>query len=134
MIYLYDLSKKQRALVVGTENRSEHLLGYFTRFGDEASDIEPIRCLYKTQIYQLANYLKVPEYFINQPPTAGLWRNQTDEEEFGFSYQEADPVLYLYFDKNLSVEKIKELGYKNARKIIDFALNNRYKHLVPYSL
>lgn len=134
MIYLYDLAKKHQALVAGTENRSEHLLGYFTRFGDEASDIEPIRHLYKTQVYQLASYLKVPKYFISQPPTAGLWHNQTDEGEFGFSYQEADLVLYLYFDKKLPVKKIKELGYKNARKIINFTLNNRYKHQVPYSL
>ncbi|MBI3070280.1 MAG: NAD(+) synthase, partial [Candidatus Levybacteria bacterium] len=99
MILLYDLAKKHQALVCGTENRSEYHLGYFTRFGDEASDFEPIRHLYKTQVYQLASYLGVPKTVIDKKPTAGLWAEQTDEGEFGFSYKEADPVLYLYFDK-----------------------------------
>lgn len=134
MILLYDLAKKHQALVCGTENRSEYHLGYFTRFGDEASDFEPIRHLYKTQVYQLASYLGVPKTVIDKKPTAGLWAEQTDEGEFGFSYKEADPVLYLYFDKKISLEEIKKKGFKNADKIINFALKNQYKHHVPHSL
>lgn len=134
MIFLYDLAKKHNALVCGTENRSEYHLGYFTRFGDEASDIEPIQHLYKTHVYQLASYLGVPKTVIEKKPTAGLWTEQTDEGEFGFFYKEADPVLYLYFDKKISLEEIKKKGFSNAEKIINFALKNQYKHHAPYVL
>ncbi|MEK9178532.1 MAG: NAD(+) synthase, partial [Patescibacteria group bacterium] len=103
MIILYDFAKKVNGLVCGTENRSENLLGYYTRFGDEASDLEPILHLYKTQVYELAKYLDLPSSILNKPPAAGLWETQTDEEELGFSYKEADPVLYLYFDRNKSI-------------------------------
>lgn len=132
MIVLYDLAKKHRALVCGTENRSEYHLAYFTRFGDEASDFEPIRHLFKTQVYQLATYLSVPKEIINKSPTAGLWQGQTDEGEFGFTYEEADQVLYLYFDKKRSVKEITGKGFKNAKKIIDWVKVNEYKHNVPY--
>lgn len=134
MIFLYDLAKKHNALVCGTENKSEHLLSYFTRFGDEASDFEPIRHLYKTQVNQLANYLNVPKSVIQQKPTAGLWAGQTDEGDFGFTYKEADQVLYLYFEKELSVEQIKKQGFKNAKKIIEWSKKNFYKHHTPYTL
>ncbi len=132
MIILFDLAKKHNALVCGTENKSEHLLGYFTRFGDAASDIEPIAHLYKTQVYQLAEYLKVPQEIIDQTPTAELWSGQTDEKEFGFTYEEADQVLSLYFDKKMSTEKIVKMGYLNAKKIIRFAKKNSFKLNTPY--
>ena len=134
MIIIYDLAKKHNALVCGTENKSEHLLGYFTRFGDEASDIEPILHLYKTQVYQLARSLKIPEEIINAKPTAGLWTGQTDEAEFGFSYEEADQVLYLYFDQKLSLDEIKKRRFKNAIKILEFVKKNSFKHHTPYTL
>jgi NAD+ synthase len=131
MIVLFDLAKKYDALVCGTENKSERLLGYFTRFGDAASDIEPISHLYKTQVRELANYLKVPQKIIDVAPTAGLWQGQTDEKELGFTYKEADQVLYLYYDKKMPVEKIP---FKNSRKIIKRVLNNQFKQEVPYLL
>lgn len=134
MIFLFDLAKKHNALVCGTENKSEKLLGYFTRFGDAASDIEPISHLYKTQVRQLADYLKVPKKIIQQSPTAGLWDRQTDENEFGFTYQEADLVLHLYFDKKKSLSKIKKFGFKNADSIIKRSLNNQFKLKTPYHL
>ncbi|HLD01538.1 MAG TPA: NAD+ synthase [Patescibacteria group bacterium] len=134
MIMLFDLAKQHNALVCGTENRSEHLLGYFTRFGDAASDIEPIQHLYKTQIFQLAKHLGVPEKILHKQPSANLWHNQTDEKEFGFSYQEADQVLYLYFDKQQSIEQIKQNDFPNADKIIALAGKNIFKHKTPYSL
>ena len=134
MIYLFDQAKKHGALVCGTENKSERLLGYFTRFGDEASDIEPIVHLYKSQIYELAKYLKVPEKIIKMPPSAGLWQGQTDGGQFGFSYKQADQVLYLFFEKKLPMGKIVECGFKNAGKIIDFANFNLYKSIVPYKI
>lgn len=134
MIILYDLAKKHNALVCGTENKSEYLLGYFTRFGDQASDFEPIQHLYKTQVYKLASFLNVPKSILDKEPTAGLWHGQTDEGEFGFSYKEADQVLRLYYDKNLKLEEIKNRGFKNAEKIIRFAIRNFYKHHAPYTL
>lgn len=134
MIILYDLAKKYNALVCGTENKSEHLLGYFTRFGDEASDFEPIMHLYKTQVYELAKYLNVPNEIINIQPTAGLWPGQTDEKELGFTYFEADQILHLYFDKKLTLEEIKKKGFPNTQKIISRVKSNEYKHHVPYSI
>lgn len=134
MIFTYDIAKKLNALVCGTENKSEHLLGYFTRFGDEASDVEPILHLYKTQVYELAKYLGVPQEIIDQKPTAGLWHGQTDEEEFGFSYKEADWVLYYFFEQKLSIEEITAKGFSNARKVIKRAKDNQYKHKTPYFL
>jgi len=131
---LFDLAKKKQALVCGTENKTEHLLGYFTRFGDEASDFEPIRHLYKTEVLKLALYLGVPEKIINQPPSAGLWPGQTDEGDFGFSYKEADQVLELYLEKKLKLEEIEKKGFKKAGKIIARLKQNLFKHQTPYSL
>lgn len=133
MIMLYDLAKKNNALVLGTEDKSEFCLGYFTRFGDEASDIEPIRHLYKTQIYILAKYLGVPKEIINQKSSPDLWLGQTAEAELGFSYQEADCVLNLYFDQKKSLSEIISQGFPNAKKIIDRADKNSYKHRLPYT-
>jgi NAD+ synthase len=133
MITLFDTAKKNKALVIGTENRSEHFLGYFTRFGDAASDIEPIAHLYKTQVYDLAKYLEVPKVIIDKKPSAGLWAEQTDEGQFGFTYKEADPVLLLYFDKKNSAYSIEQM-YPGAKKIIEFAEKNTYKLKVPYTI
>jgi NAD+ synthase len=134
MIVLYDLAKKYNALVCGTENKSENLLGYFTRFGDQASDIEPIEHLYKTQVYQLAKYLKLPDSIINQQPSAGLWQGQTDEGQFGFTYEEADQVLYLHFEKKKSVKDIEKMGLKNTQKILSWHKQNFFKHETPYTI
>lgn len=93
MICLFDQAKKLKALVVGTENKSEKMLGYFTRFGDEASDLEPIAHLYKTKVIKLAKDLGVPEAIIKAAPTTGLWPGQTDEVELGMTYVEIDARL-----------------------------------------
>lgn len=134
MIILYDLAKKHNALVCGTENKSEHYLGYFTRFGDEASDFEPIIHLYKTQVIELAKHLGVSKEIIEKTPTAGLWQDQTDEKEFGFTYKEADQVLYEYLEQKKTVEQILKMGFKNAEKIIQRVLKNKFKLETPYSL
>lgn len=134
MIFLFDLAKKYNGLVCGTENKSEDYLGYFTRFGDQASDFEPIIHLYKTQVYKLAKFLAVPKEIIDQAPTAGLWEGQTDQKELGFSYEEADQVLYMHFEENLSVEEIKNRGFENAEKIIKRVKENEFKHKTPYFL
>lgn len=134
MIYLFDLAKKLGALVCGTENRTEYYLGYFTRFGDEASDIEPLRSLYKTQVWGLARALNVPRQIIEKAPTADLWAGQTDEGELRFSYQDADTVLSLYFDEHLTVDEIVARGV--SRDIVELVLGhvarNDFKHHLPY--
>jgi NAD+ synthase len=132
MTALYDLAKEHNGLVCGTENKSEFLLGYFTRHGDEASDFEPIRHLYKTQIYELGKHLNVPESIINLHPTAGLWDGQTDEGDFGFSYQEADLILNLYFDKKMALSKLTTKSYPNFKKIIQRINRGSFKHHSPY--
>jgi len=134
MIILYDLAKKHKGLVCGTENKSEFYLGYFTRFGDEASDFEPIQHLYKTQIYNLAKHMEIPQNIIDQVPTAGLWTGQTDEGDFGFSYKEGDAVLYLHFEKKNTISEIVSKGFPNAKKIIDRARKNSFKHHLPYAI
>lgn len=134
MIILFDLAKKYNALVVGTENKSENLLSYFTRYGDQASDIEPIEHLYKTQVLKLAKHLGVPENLINQAPTAGLWQGQTDEGQFGFTYEEADQVLFLHLEKHVSVEELETQGFNNTKKILSWREKNLFKHNVPYVL
>lgn len=133
MILLYDAAKKRNALVVGTENKTEHFLGYFTRFGDEASDIEPLRNLYKTEVYALARELKLPEKILKKAPTAGLWERQTDEGEFGFTYKEADEILTMIVDKKQSIDEVVLKGYDRAtvEKVVKRMKENNFKHHLP---
>jgi NAD+ synthase len=134
MIYLYDLAKKHTALVLGTENKTEYFLGYFTRYGDEAADIEPIRSLYKTQVQQLGQYFQLPASILNKAPSAGLWSNQTDEQEFGFSYADVDKVLYYHFDQHVPLAEIEE-QYEVPRSVIESVMAwvraYDFKHHVP---
>ncbi len=125
--------KQLQVLVVGTENKSEHYLGYFTRFGDEASDIEPIRSLYKTQVWELAKYLGVPQEIVGKAPSAGLWEGQSDEGEFGFSYLEADKILSLGFDEGMTNGSIVASGIdeKVVKKVMGFVDKNNFKHDLP---
>jgi len=88
--------------VLGTGNRSEALTGYYTKYGDQAVDCNPIGNLYKTQVRQLARELGVPEDIVTKPPTAGLWAGQTDEGELGIDYPTLDSVLALHVDGPLS--------------------------------
>lgn len=134
MICLYDFAKKLNALVIGTENKSEWYLGYFTRFGDEASDIEPIRNLYKTQIWELGKLLGVPQEIIDKKPTAGLWEGQSDEGEFGFSYTDADRVLFHHFEEELPEEAIVNLGIDKdvVLKVLAWVAKQDFKHHLPY--
>ncbi len=94
MILLYEYANETDSLVCGTSNKSEILVGYFTKYGDGGVDFQPLGDLYKTQIFQLARYLKVPAPIIRKPPTAGLWVGQTDEKELRMSYKTLDEILY----------------------------------------
>jgi len=136
MTLLYDLAKVKNCLVCGTENKSESILGYFTLWGDQAADFNLINHLYKTQVIQLAKYLKVPEKIINKPASAGLWPGQTDEKELGFSYQQADPILYLKLNKKLTIPQIINQGYRKelVLKVLNRVKEKSFKQQVPYQL
>jgi len=133
MSVLYDLSAAENALVVGTSNRTELLLGYGTLFGDTACALNPVGGLYKTQLQQLARHLGVPEEIVNKSPSADLWAGQTDEGELGFSYEEVDKVLFLMVDKGCSQRELVKMGLAadlvgRARERID---RFEYKRRLP---
>lgn len=136
MMLVFDTAKELDALVCGTENKSEHYLGYYTRFGDAASDIEPIASLYKTQVRQLAEYLGFPAQFLSKPPSAGLWHGQTDEHEMGFSYEVADQVLHQLVDQHLPPAQVRLAGmdHDSVAKVLQQVQRNRFKFHVPYLL
>ena len=110
MIVAYDFSAEIGALVVGTSNRTESLLGYGTLFGDAAWAINPIGRLYKTQIRQIAAELDIPDSILTKPPSADLWVGQSDEEDLGISYEDVDKILYLLQDEERPPEELKEMG------------------------
>jgi len=101
MIILYYHANSMNRLVLGTGNKSELMVGYFTKYGDGGVDLLPLGNLYKTDVQNIAKYLKMPENIINKPPSAGLWSGQTDEQEMGITYPLLDKILYLLHDQNL---------------------------------
>lgn len=129
MSILFDQAKKRRALVLGTSNKTEILLGYSTIFGDNASSINPLGDLYKQQVWQLAKHLELPRSVVDKKPSADLWPGQTDEDELGFDYPTADEVLYLMFDRGLSTKEIVARGYdaEAVGKIEELERRNRFK-------
>lgn len=133
MCVLFDNSAKENAIVMGTSNKTELLLGYGTQFGDMASGINPIGELLKVQVWELSRYMGVPKEVIDKKPSADLWEGQTDEAELGFSYEMADEILYHLIYKNNTKEEIKAKGYDE--KIVDTIFNriarNQYKREMP---
>ena len=120
MIVQYYIARKVGGLVIGTEDLSEYFLGYFTLHGDQACDISAISGLFKAQVRQLAKYLGAPEWATSKKPSPGLWQGQTAENELGFNYEEADPILYFYCFKKYPKEKIIKKGH--ARKLVNKVL------------
>jgi len=114
MTVLYDRSAAWQALVVGTSNKTELLLGYGTLFGDMASALNPIGDLYKTQVFELARHLRLPEAVITKAPSADLWAGQTDEQEMGFSYEAVDALLHDLVERRLSEAELLAAGHDPA--------------------
>jgi NAD+ synthase len=110
MIVLYDRSAAFDALVIGTSNKTEALLGYGTLHGDMASAIAPIGDLYKTQLRAVAGELGVPEEVVAKPPSADLWPGQTDEGELGRSYDALDRVLFALVDRRWTIDRCVAAG------------------------
>jgi len=105
----YAVANHENRVVLGTGNRSEALAGYYTKYGDQAVDCNPIGNLYKTQVRQLAHRVGVPEDIVEKPPTAGLWAGQTDEAEMGVTYETLDAVLAVHVDGPLSTSATVDL-------------------------
>lgn len=133
MSILYDFSAREKALVVGTSNKTELLLGYGTIYGDLGWAIGPLGDLYKTQVIQLAEYLEVPEKIIRKTPSAGLWPEQTDEGEIGITYGEIDEILYQLIDMRKSPEKLIVMGYEKEKveRIISLLRSTQFKRRMP---
>jgi NAD+ synthase len=133
MIVAYDQSEAFKGLVMGTGNKTEILLGYTTLFGDAACAINPIGDLYKTQVRQLAQALGIPEAIIAKPPSADLWKGQTDEGELGFTYAEVDKLLYLLVDQRYRPEECMEAGFgeKFVRQVYERVRRNQFKRVLP---
>ncbi|MFP3895711.1 MAG: NAD+ synthase [Anaerolineales bacterium] len=111
MLVLYDQSEEFEGLVLGTSNRTEWLLGYFTIYGDGAAAIEPLGHLYKCQVRELAKHMGVPDRIIEKAPSADLWAGQTDEKELGFTYDVADQILFLLTERGLGTEAVSARGF-----------------------
>ena len=133
MITLYDQSMAWGGLVMGTSNKTEFLLGYSTIYGDSGVALHPIADLYKYQIRQMARHLGVPRSIIDKPPSADLWVGQTDEDELGFTYDDADQVLFLLVDERYTVDEVAEEGFDRAFvvKIWERVKANHYKRTMP---
>ncbi len=133
MNVLFDNSAKEGALVLGTSNRTEILLGYSTQFGDSASAINPIGDLYKAQVWALSEFMGVPKEVIDKKPSADLWEGQTDEQELGFSYRMADEILYYLTDERMRPEEVAALGYDEniIKSVIRRMKTAQYKRKLP---
>ncbi len=133
MTILYDWAQKMDYLVLGTSNKTEWVLGYFTMWGDMAAALEPLGDLYKTQVRELAEGLGIPGRIIKKAPTADLWQGQTDEEEIGISYVEIDRILYLYIEKKQTLAQIIRAGFseKKAEKVVNMVRKTDFKRRLP---
>lgn len=133
MSVLYDWSKAENALVVGSGNKTEILLGYATLHGDSACAVNPIGGLYKTQVRQLASYMGVPEEIVQKAPSADLWPGQSDEKELGLSYREIDEILYLAVDRGYRPYQLIKRGFSKGKvkKILNRIEKFRYKRELP---
>ena len=133
MSILFDYSSKENALVVGTSNKTEIYLGYSTQYGDSACALNPIGDLYKTNIWDLSRYLKIPNELIEKKPSADLWEGQTDEQEMGLTYKEADQVLYRMLEENKTVEEVLGEGFNKdlVDNIVRRMNRSEYKRRMP---
>ena len=133
MSILFDYSSKENALVIGTSNKTEIYLGYSTQFGDSACALNPIGDLYKTNIWDLSRYLKIPNELIEKKPSADLWEGQTDEQEMGLTYKEADQVLYRMLEENKKVDEVLAEGFNKdlVDNIVRRMNRSEYKRRMP---
>ena len=131
---LYYYANSKNYLVLGSSDKSEHLMGYFTKYGDGASDITPIISLYKLQVREIAKYLGVPENVILKKSSPHLWKDHVAEEELGATYEEIDSILYCLFEKKKTIDETAELTQiekSMIEKIYQLNINSEHKRLPP---
>ena len=129
---LYYYANVRKYLVLGSSDKSEFLIGYFTKFGDGAADLLPIVSLYKTQIRELAKYLKVSSNILSKPSGPHLWKGHTAEIELGIPYNEIDSILHCLTDKNLTIKEtseILEIPISSIEKIYIMYKNSKHKRI-----
>jgi len=134
MTLLYAFAQKMNYLVIGTGDKSELMLGYFTKYGDGGVDVLPIGDLYKTQVRMLGDYLGLPKEIVKKPPSPALWEGQTAEGEIGLDYETIDSILYLKFEEMWDEEKISEVTKtptENVKKIVSMVKTSQHKRLPP---
>lgn len=133
MSILYDFSAREKALIIGTSNKTELLLGYGTIHGDMASALNPLGDLYKTQVRSLAVYLGVPDKILAKAPSAGLWPGQTDEDELGLAYDIIDKILYRLIDLKMPKTQVIEEGFdaSTVHRIIHLIKSSEFKRKLP---
>jgi NAD+ synthase len=133
MTILYDHSARWKALVLGTSNKTELLLGYGTLHGDMASALNPIGDLYKTQVWALAREIGVPAAIVDKKPSADLWAGQTDEAEMGFTYADVDALLYRMVDLRWGRDELLAAGFEAAfvERVSDMVRGSQFKRRMP---
>ena len=133
MSTLFDISARENALVLGTSNKSELMLGYGTLYGDLSSAVNPIGDLYKSEVFELAEYIGVTKSIIDKPPSADLWDGQSDEDDLGYTYAQLDEAMKLYVEDRLSPDEIVSRGVdeKMLEMIIQKIFRNHFKRKMP---
>ena len=133
MSILYDFSAREKALILGTSNKTELLIGYGTIHGDIACAINPMGDLFKTQVRELGAWLGVPKPILEKNPTAGLWPGQTDEGELGITYAELDAILYELVDRRKTAAEIVALGFEAevVGRVADMIRRSEFKRKLP---
>lgn len=133
MSILYDISARDHALILGTSNKTELLIGYGTIHGDMACAINPMGDLYKTQVRLLADHLNLPERIRAKKPTAGLWAGQTDEDEIGMTYAELDQILFRLVDERRTRDEVVAQGFdrKKVDRVLTKIRRSEFKRQLP---
>jgi len=127
MTVLYAFANSENRLVLGTGNKTELVLGYFTKFGDGGVDLLPLGDMYKTEVWELARELGIPKEIIERPPSAGLWEGQTDENELGLSYSKLDTMLKLIVDGEMDTMT----GISEWDKVYEMVESAKHKLAMP---
>jgi NAD+ synthase len=131
---LYYYANLRNYLVVGSSDRSEYLIGYFTKFGDGSADILPIVSLYKSQVREFARFLKIKDSIVSKKSSPHLWKGHTAEEEIGLAYDEIDSALYCLIDKNMSVKHASsatDIDKNKIEKIYQMYKKSEHKRVMP---
>ena len=132
MTVLYNQANSNNGMVIGTTNKTEAAIGYYTKWGDGAVDVEPIADLYKTEVWEIAKVLGVPQKIIDKTPSAELWDGQSDEDELGITYKELDEILKMMSELDVGLAKAHHVcGTEKFDKVVALIDNSEHKRHMP---